>query len=672
MTSSAGSTFSLAWWLLRGGGRRDAATQALGVLAFAVVTGLLLLTVGINTGFGARADRQAWTVPVAADAASAGSALMATRTQFYDTRPVTVVTLAALVPDAPAPPGLAAFPALGQVWLSPALADLVRARPADLAGRWPARPAGRVGTAGLVGPDELLAVVAAAPGAVQAMPPASDVRDPGASTGPTAVTRFADQAGAGTDRTYADLTLIASVLLVVPLLTLGGAAARLGLARRDQRLAALRLAGASSRQILAIVAVEAAAVALVGAALGAPPYAALLPLVSRVPFGGGRWYPGDLWLGGPLLAAVLLAVTAGGALSALTTLRRVVVSPLGVAQRHRRTSRQLWRALVFLAAVVGYLRLSRSSDPSLTTLVVAFGVVFLALSLLGPAVLALLGRTMVAGARRPARLLAGRRLLDDPQGAWRTVGGLALTGFVAGFLALFPSSAAQITWGSADSLQVAVPSISAVAERGAAQAALQEAGLVGQVTAGPDGGALVFTRLPTADGGTAYLSVPVTPADREQARTVLHRALPGLPVAGGPDLAAQDNLFVDDVHRASTAILLASFLVAIASAGITACAAVLDRRQTYRQLHLAGVPMSLLDKARRTETTAPLLLLVLGSLATGLLCGAPVTKLGLGSSGLNTAGLVLLAGTVLTGLLGVRGASAASRPLLRAVATTPM
>lgn len=170
MTAAAG-TLALAWRLLRGGGRRDATTQALGVLAFAVATGLLLLTVGINAGFGARADRQAWTVPGPASPAAAASALMATRTQFYAARPVTVVTLATLTPGAPVPPGLAAFPAPGQVWLSPALADLVRARPADLAGRWPGRLAGRVGARGLAGPDQLLVVVGAAPDALQAMPP---------------------------------------------------------------------------------------------------------------------------------------------------------------------------------------------------------------------------------------------------------------------------------------------------------------------------------------------------------------------------------------------------------------------------------------------------------------------------------------------------------------------
>ena len=45
---------------------------------------------------------------------------------------------------------------------------------------------------------------------------------------------------------YVLLAQIATVILVVPVVTLGGAAARLAVARRDQRLAALRLVGATS------------------------------------------------------------------------------------------------------------------------------------------------------------------------------------------------------------------------------------------------------------------------------------------------------------------------------------------------------------------------------------------------------------------------------------------
>ena len=39
-------------------------------------------------------------------------------------------------------------------------------------------------------------------------------------------------------------------------------------------------------------------------------------------------------------------------------------------------------------------------------------------------------------AKHPATLLAARRLSDDPRGAWRTVSGLVLTGFAAGFFSV--------------------------------------------------------------------------------------------------------------------------------------------------------------------------------------------------------------------------------------------
>ncbi|MCF1593642.1 hypothetical protein [Streptomyces muensis] len=44
--------------------------------------------------------------------------------------------------------------------------------------------------------------------------------------------------------------------------------------------------------------------------------------------------------------------------------------------------------------------------------------------------------TVTALAKRPATLLAGRRLLDYPKAAWRIVSGLTLAGFVAGVFAL--------------------------------------------------------------------------------------------------------------------------------------------------------------------------------------------------------------------------------------------
>lgn len=667
-------TTDLVRLLVRGGSRRDVGTQLLALLAFAVTTCLLLLTLGINLGFAARADRQAWTVPVPATATQTPTAVASTTTDFYDGRAVTVVTLGRLTEAAPVPPGLPGFPGVGQRWSSPALADLVRTDPAALGDRWPGAAAGTIGDRGLTGPDQLLVVVGADPASpVLTAPRIDDQTDPAANTGPVAIVAFADRAGTLVDPLYRDLSLVASVLLVVPLLVLMGAAARLGLARRDQRLAALRLVGASSRQVVAVVAGEAGALALLGAAAGVLPYALALPLASRSGFDGGTWFPSDLWVGGVTLLVVLAAVALGGVLSAVLTLRRVVVSPLGVRRRHAQRSRQLWRVPIFAVALLAYVRLSRSADASATTLVVAFAIVFASLSLLGPAVLALLGRLMIRAAHGPARLIAGRRLTDDPKAAWRTVGGLALTGFVAGFIALFPSSSGQVTWGSAQRIDVAVPVGQVQTDQARAQQALTARGLPGRVQVGSGAGALLGTRIDPGGPGTdtpstGYLTVTVTPQDQERTRTVLHQALPGLPAATGADVAAQADVFATDLRRASTWVLVASFLVAIASAGITACASVLDRRGTYRQLHLAGTPLRLLDQARRHETTAPVLLLVLGSLGTGLLASAPLTRLGLGGGALDVGGLALLAATVLLGLGGVRLAGAASRPLLRSVA----
>src|SRR5690606_16722980 len=64
---------------------------------------------------------------------------------------------------------------------------------------------------------------------------------------------MAEQAGA-----YVVLAWIAVVLLVVPLLSLGGAAARLGVSRRNARLATLRLLGATPREVVGLTVAETA------------------------------------------------------------------------------------------------------------------------------------------------------------------------------------------------------------------------------------------------------------------------------------------------------------------------------------------------------------------------------------------------------------------------------
>ena len=107
---------------------------------------------------------------------------------------------------------------------------------------------------------------------------------------------------------YVVLAWVATVLLVVPLLTLGGAAARLGVARRNDRLATLRLLGAMPREVVGLTLVETATQGLVGAALGTVLYGALLPVWTSIPFLGRAFTARELWVGPGVLALVWVAV----------------------------------------------------------------------------------------------------------------------------------------------------------------------------------------------------------------------------------------------------------------------------------------------------------------------------------------------------------------------------
>jgi hypothetical protein len=237
---------------------------------------------------------------------------------------------------------------------------------------------------------------------------------------------------------YQVLAVIALSLLVVPLVGLGGSAARLSARRRDDRLASLRLLGATPGLVARLTVIESTGLALAGAISGVVVSLLVSPLVGLIPFRGH-----------PLGTSILLnpgwvALTVAGvgvlaAISAAVGLRGVILSPLGVRTRQQ-APRMHWLRLVitvgvFVAAVLAMsvVRAAPGMGILATVLAVGFGGSIAVLNLIGPWLLRAIASRQARRARTVRRLLAARSILESPTAAWRQVSGVAMTSFVAVF-----------------------------------------------------------------------------------------------------------------------------------------------------------------------------------------------------------------------------------------------
>jgi len=374
--------------------------------------------------------------------------------------------------------------------------------------------------------------------------------------------------------TYPVLARIAAALLLIPLVTLGGAAARLVVARRDARLATLRLCGATTGQVAVVTLLEAGAQALAGGVAGVLGYAALLPAVARLRFEGRTFGLGELWVGVPTVLAAVGAVTVVALLSAVSSLRRVAITPLGVAARVRPAGLRAVRLLaMLLVAAVFAVAMQSGVNVPVAVLVGLLVLGFATINVVGPFVAYLQGRIVTARAKDVAALLAGRRLMDQPRTAWRSVGGVSLATFIAG-----------------------IASVMAVLD-----------------TSGR---------------------------------------------------SASDHQYLADLSTGALLTLAIAGVLAAVSTGVMQSGRVIDQRDQYRALALAGTDLAVLDKARMKETLLPLYAAIGTSLvAVGLLL---VPALGM-SSFAHVDVALRFAGSVLVASLLVVAGAAASRSTMRVV-----
>ena len=178
------------------GGREALVRLVVLAVAVGLGVGLLLIAVAGINAVNAQNDRYAWldtagssqprqsgpgpagthheSAPPAS--ASRAPAWLLVTTDEFGRQDITRVDLAATGPSSPVPPGIPADPGPGQYYVSPALAALLRATPAnELADRYPGKQADVIGEAGLPAPRILLIVIGHAPGQLSGIPGAAKV-----------------------------------------------------------------------------------------------------------------------------------------------------------------------------------------------------------------------------------------------------------------------------------------------------------------------------------------------------------------------------------------------------------------------------------------------------------------------------------------------------------------
>ena len=433
------SELALGLRLTVAGGRATLGRLLLIASGIALAVGLLLSTLGIFPAENAverrRLARELEVFgpgPVPADRYDAWQ----TSTEFRD-RSIALRYLAPVGDPAPAP-WLGQILGPNEIVASPDLADLLASPEGTLLRpRLPGPIVGTLERRWLLHPGELVAFVGA-------------TRE-GLGRHPDVVTGFGlapvrhDAVGVPAyERPLFQVAFVVSIGLLIPILVFVVTGARLSASARESRLAAVRLVGGTPAQVRMVATGESLLAGSIGCALGIVLFFLARPVVARLAPPGDRWFPSDVAPAPAVFAAVIAGVLALSVGASLVSLRRVVVTPLGVVRGGGRRVRTWWRWAMLGAGVTG-LWISMAAEDVvfgndrlvIPLLIGSYGLTALGAAATAPVAGSTIARLLARSVGSPGMTLGARRLAVDPRTAGRTVGGIVIVVIAAAITSLF-------------------------------------------------------------------------------------------------------------------------------------------------------------------------------------------------------------------------------------------
>jgi FtsX-like permease family protein len=478
--------------LVVNGGREAIIRLIILTVAVGLGVGLLLTAVAATNAVSTWNNRHAWfwtgsaAVPPGRSVAGIAPLWWHPGSDIFDGQQINRFDVAATGATSPVPPGIPRDPGPGQYYASPALAALLRGTPADqLADRYPGHLAGTIGDAALPSPNSLVLIVGRTPAQLAHTRDSVRVTSISAALGggpgsrmlanPQGLNYIPPDGGATASATDVILSVVALAILA-PVLIFIATATRLSAARREERFAAIRLAGATRKQVSLLAATESTAAAILGVAAGFGLFYLLRTPVAGIPFIGQPFYPGELTLSLPDVLVVAIGVPAAAALAARLALRRVHISPLGVARRAAPEPPRAWRVAPLLAGLAELAFWAIHGHPAavpgqIQAFASSFALIIAGLFIAGPWLTMAAARAMARWTSHPGTLIAARRLADDPRAAFRAVSGLVLALFITtvAVVAITTQNAKNLTrWASAAEGNVLADQVSASKQSGGA------------------------------------------------------------------------------------------------------------------------------------------------------------------------------------------------------------